>query len=47
MDAHDFGMGTRGHRFAIIIKNGVVKHIAVEAPGDFNVTSATSVLEEI
>jgi peroxiredoxin len=47
MDASNFGMGTRGQRFAIVIKNGVVKHIAVEEPGDFNVTKATSVLESI
>ena len=47
MDARNFGMGTRGQRFAIVIKNGIVKHIAVEEPGDFNVTKATSVLESI
>ena len=47
MDARNFGMGTRGQRFAIVIKNGIVKHIAVEEPGEFNVTKATSVLESI
>ena len=32
-DASGFGMGTRGQRFAIIVDNGVVKQLNVEAKG--------------
>src|SRR6201993_3229443 len=35
MDGTKFGMGMRGQRFAIIVKNGVAAHVNVEAPGEF------------
>ena len=44
MDASKFGMGVRGQRFALVAKNGVVTHLHVEAPGEFKVSSAESVL---
>ncbi len=31
MDAKGFGMGIRGQRFAIVVDNGVVKSLFVEA----------------
>jgi glutaredoxin/glutathione-dependent peroxiredoxin len=40
MDGTKFGMGTRGKRFSAIVENGVVKELNVEAPGEFNVSSA-------
>ena len=44
MDASGFGMGTRSQRFAIVVDDGVATHVAVEAPGQFEVTKAESVL---
>ena len=44
MDGSAFGMGVRGKRFAIIVDDGVATHVAVEAPGKFEVSSAESVL---
>ncbi|MDP1671731.1 MAG: peroxiredoxin, partial [Burkholderiales bacterium] len=32
------GMGVRTNRFAMIVDNGVVKHVAVEGPGKFEVS---------
>ena len=42
-----FGMGTRGQRFAVIVKNGVATHVNVEAPGEFKVSAADYVLKQL
>ena len=43
-----FGLGTRSKRFALVAKDGVVKHLAVEAsPGELDVSSAESVLKKL
>ncbi len=39
LDASGFGMGTRGQRFSIIVNDGVVEQLNVEAPGQFDVSS--------
>ena len=39
LNATGFGMGIRGQRFAIIVKNGVATHVDVEAPGEFKVSA--------
>jgi len=44
LDARGFGMGMRGQRFALVIEDGVVKQVNVEAPGEFKVSSAEHVL---
>jgi peroxiredoxin len=44
LDARDFGMGMRGQRFALVIEDGVVKQVHVEAPGEFKVSSAEHIL---
>ena len=44
MDASGFGMGMRGQRFAIVIDDGVATHVAVEAPGQFEVSKAEAIL---
>lgn len=46
-DGSKFGMGQRSQRFALIVENGVVKHLAVEAPGKFEVSSAEAVLKAL
>jgi peroxiredoxin (alkyl hydroperoxide reductase subunit C) len=38
------GLGLRCQRFALVAKNGKVTHVAVEAPGAFEVSKAEAVL---
>jgi peroxiredoxin len=40
MDASKYGMGLRSKRFSMIVVDGVVKELNVEAPGEFSVSSA-------
>ena len=47
LDARGHGMGSRGQRFAVVVDNGVVTHLNVEAPGQFKVSSAEHVLSQI
>ena len=47
LDATGFGMGIRGQRFALVVDNGVVKHVNVEEKGEFRVSSADYVLTQI
>ena len=47
MDATGFGMGKRGQRFSMLIEDGVVRQLNVEKPGDFSVSSAEHLLEQI
>ena len=44
LDATGFGMGMRGQRFAIVVDDGVVTHVAVEAPAKFEVSKAEAIL---
>ena len=44
MDGSAFGLGTRSQRFALVAEDGVVTHLAVEAPGQFEVSKAEAVL---
>lgn len=46
-DGSGFGMGTRGQRFAMVIDDGVVEKLFVEAPGEFRVSSAEYILSEL
>jgi glutaredoxin/glutathione-dependent peroxiredoxin len=47
LDARGHGMGMRGKRFALVIEDGVVKQVHVEAPGEFKVSSAEHILAEL
>ena len=47
MDASGFGMGKRGQRFSIVVNDGIVEQVNVEAPGDFKVSSAEHMLEQL
>jgi peroxiredoxin len=40
LDATKFGMGKRSQRFSMVVDNGVVTQLNVEAPGAFEVSSA-------
>ena len=45
MDATGYGMGLRASRYAMVVKNGVVEKLNVEAPGAFEVSSAEAVMK--
>lgn len=47
MDGSQFGMGTRGQRFSILVNDGVIEQLNVEAPGQFEVSSADYLLGQI
>ncbi len=47
MDGSGFGLGARSQRYAMIVEDGVVTKLAVEAPGAFEVSKAESILEEL
>ena len=45
LDASGFGMGSRSQRFAMIVDNGTVTHVAIEPPGGIVVSAAEAILE--
>lgn len=47
LDLNARGLGLRMQRFAMIVQDGVVKDIAVEAPGKFEVSSAEAILAKL
>ncbi len=47
MDGSAFGLGMRGKRFALYAEDGVVKKLNIEAPGEFKVSDAKTMLEAI
>jgi peroxiredoxin len=47
MDGSKFGLGMRGQRFAIVVEDGTATHVAVEAPGKFEVSKAEAILESL
>ena len=47
LDASGFGLGIRSQRYAMIVEDGVVKKLNVEAPGKFEVSSAEAVLKAL
>ncbi len=47
MDGTGYGMGLRSQRYAMVVEDGVIKKLQVEAPGAFEVSSAEAVLKNI
>ncbi len=47
MDGSKFGMGERSQRYSMIVNDGVVEQLNVEAPGAFEVSSAEHLLGAI
>jgi peroxiredoxin (alkyl hydroperoxide reductase subunit C) len=47
LDLSARGLGKRSQRFALIAKDKVVTHLAIEAPGDFDVSRAEAVLDAL
>ncbi len=44
LDGSKFGMGTRSQRYTMLVNDGVVEQLFVEAPGEFKVSSAEHLL---
>jgi peroxiredoxin len=47
MDGSGFGLGQRGQRFSMVVDNGTIAELNVEAPGDFSVSSAEHMLGQL
>jgi peroxiredoxin len=47
MDASKFGMGKRSQRYSMIVNDGVVEQLNVEAPGEYSASSAETMLGQI
>ena len=47
MDATGFGMGSRSQRYSMIVNDGVVEALNVEAGGEFRVSSAEFMLDNL
>ena len=46
-DGSKFGMGTRGQRFSMLVNNGVIEQLNIEAPGEYKVSSAEYMLGQL
>lgn len=48
LDLSGFGLGERSQRYAMVLDDGVIKHIAVETdPGSATVSAAQAVMEKL
>ena len=47
MDGSKFGMGPRSQRYSMVVEDGVVKSLNVEEGGEFRVSSADYLLEQL
>jgi peroxiredoxin len=47
MDASKFGLGKRSQRYSMIVNDGVVEQLNVEAPGEYRASSAETMLDQL
>jgi peroxiredoxin len=47
LDAKGYGMGMRGQRFAIVVKDGLATRVDIEEPGQFKVSAAEAILAQL
>ena len=47
MDGAKFGMGQRSQRYSMIVNDGVVEQLNVEAPGEYSASSAETLLGQL
>ena len=47
MDGSKFGMGQRSQRYSMLVNDGVVEQLNVEAPGEFKISSAEHLLHQL
>jgi peroxiredoxin len=45
MDGSKFGLGKRSQRYAMVVDDGVITTLSVEAPGAFDVSSGDAILK--
>jgi glutaredoxin/glutathione-dependent peroxiredoxin len=46
-DGSKFGMGQRSQRYSMIVNDGVVEQLNIEAPGEYRASSAEHMLEQL
>jgi peroxiredoxin len=47
VDSSRFGMGTRSLRFSMIVDDGTITALNVEEPGQFGISAAETILEQL
>ena len=47
MDGSKFGLGKRSQRYSMVVNDGVVEQLNVEAPGAYEASSAEHLLEQL
>ena len=47
MDGSKFGLGQRSQRYSMIVDDGVVEQLNVEAPGEYRASSAEHMLDQL
>ena len=47
MDGSKYGMGQRSQRYSMIVRDGVVEQLNVEAPGEYRASSAEYMLDQL
>jgi glutaredoxin/glutathione-dependent peroxiredoxin len=47
MDGSKFGLGKRSQRYSMIVDDGTVEQLNVEAPGEYRASSAEHMLEQL
>ena len=47
MDGSKFGMGKRSQRYSMIVNDGVVDQLNIEAPGEYSASSAETLLGQL
>ena len=47
MDGSKFGLGKRSQRYSMIVNDGVVEQLNVEAPGEYRASSAEHMLDQL
>ena len=47
MDGAKFGMGQRSQRYSMVVNDGVVEQLNVEAPGEYRASSAETMLDQL
>lgn len=47
LDASGFGMGKRAQRFGMIVDDGTVSYLGIEAPGEIKASSAETMMDQL
>ncbi len=47
LDLNEMGLGTRSQRFAMVVEDGTVTELMIDPAGEFDASSAESVLEKL